>query len=370
MANDEKVRGSNGRSGARAVDTLHSVPPTDEAAPATTTTDTAVPAILDLTPELLGELARAMQNAVNHERERIAAIVSQGGAAHVERVRARAASEAEELRRLAEEDVDRIKDWSTTEIARIREEVSRRTGARRSSLEQYLTHHDAVTQREIESIESAIREYGETLKRFFTDMTRSGDPEEIARRASTLPPMPDLDEIGSAARAAAVSATGEIAVSGDSMAARDLAAGAAPSPWTESIASPEAPETVGGSADATVDMQAETGLIGVMDPADAEGAESTAEMGTLDAADSDQSVGAVATSVTPVEADATAVMDSPGDHEVTAESDRDSQPAESSDESTAASAPTEPHGAAVRLLRSIAPWTAPTNEQGGNDQPD
>ena len=183
MANDEKVRGSNGRSGGHgpAVDTLHSVPPADETASletasVTTTTEATVPAILDLTPELLGELARAMQTAVDHERERIAALVNQGGAAHVERVRARAAAEAEELRRLAEEDVDRIKEWSTTEIARIREEVSRRTGARRSSLEQYLTHHDAVTKREIESIEGAIREYGETLKRFFTDLMRSSDP--------------------------------------------------------------------------------------------------------------------------------------------------------------------------------------------------
>ena len=359
MANDEKVRGSNGRSGghAPAVDALHAVPPADEAASeetasVATTTDATIPAILDLTPELLGELARAMQNAVDHERERIAALVNQGGAAHVERVRARAASEAEELRRLAEEDVDRIKEWSTTEIARIREEVSRRTGARRSSLEQYLTHHDAVTKREIESIETAIRDYGETLKRFFTDLTRSSDPEEIARRAGSLPPMPDLDAIGSAARAAAVATSGGIE------------AGAVPSPWTESI------PAAGESAPATTieasggDMSTDGDLVAVMEPSNDPGAEASPEPETT-VGDTVVLAGTVDTSVTPLTAATESSMNAQEASETEAHGDGESG------ESPAEPAVTsEPHGAAVRLLRSIAPWTAPTSDQNGDDQPD
>jgi hypothetical protein len=356
MANDEKVRGSNGRSGGNApVDTLHSVPPTgesasEEAASVATTTDASVPAILDLTPELLGELARAMQNAVDHERERIAALVNQGGTAHVERVRARAASEAEELRRLAEEDVDRIKEWSTTEIARIREEVSRRTGARRSSLEQYLTHHDAVTKREIESIENAIRDYGETLKRFFSELTRSSDPEEIARRAGSLPPMPDLDAIGSAARAAAVSASD------------DVEAGTVPGPWTESIPAPTG-SVPGGQIEASGgDTSTDTGLVGVMDASNEPAAEASTEP---DATVGDTVMLAVDTSVTPV----TTVPESSMDAAAASGTETDGN-AESGESPAEPPAPSEPHGAAVRLLRSIAPWTAPTNDQNGDDQPD
>ena len=364
MANDEKARGSNGRSGGHgpAVDTLHSVPPADETASVetasvATTTEATVPAILDLTPELLGELARAMQTAVDHERERIAALVNQGGAAHVERVRARAAAEAEELRRLAEEDVDRIKEWSTTEIARIREEVSRRTGARRSSLEQYLTHHDSVTKREIESIEGAIREYGETLKRFFTELMRSSDPEEIARRAGSLPPMPDLDAIGSAARAAAVATSG------------DIEAGPVPSPWTEKISAPAEPTPSGAIEASSADTSTESDLVGVMDPSHAQEAEASAEPATT-TGDTVALPGPIDTSSTPVETEAIVAMDAPHLVEATAETAGDGESGDEPVQAPAAAAAAEPHGAAVRLLRSIAPWTAPTSDQGNDDQPD
>ena len=331
MAHEEKIRGSNGRSSshAPAVETL------PEAA--------AAPVAADQTPNLLGELARAMLSAADHERERIASVVGDSGTSHIERIRSRAAAEADALRRLAEEDVDRIKDWSTSEIARIRGEASRRTDARRASLEEYLAQHEAVVGKEIESVENAVAEYGETLKRFFADLTHSTDPSEIARRAGTLPPVPDLEAIGGAARSAALG-----------------------------LDTPEAP--------------APTGLVGVMEPdgtaiqqasADTTVADPTlaetpvAETATAEAASAD----AVAADAQPTEQPAAVddVSATPAPAAMGAAPDNGTGPAEGGTPSVAATSSgdavgaattpaVETQGAAVRLLRSIAPWTAPNHD--------
>ena len=320
----------------------------------TTTTDTTVPAILDLTPELLGELARAMQTAVDHERERIAVLVNQGGAAHVERVRARAAAEAEELRRLAEEDVDRIKEWSTTEIARIREEVSRRD--RRATVEPRAVPHPSrrghqARDREHRRRDPRVRGDPQAILHRPDALVR---PAEIARRAGSLPPMPDLDAIGSAARAAAVATSG------------DIEAGPVPSPWTEKIPAPAESAPSAAIEAPSADTSTESDLVGVMDPFQGQEAQASAEPATV--GDTVALPGPVDASITPVETEATVAMDAPHLVEPPAATAADGESGEAPVETPAAAA--EPHGAAVRLLRSIAPWTAPTSDQGTNDQPD
>ena len=335
MAHEEKIRGSNGRSSshAPAVETL------PEAA--------AAPVAADQTPNLLGELARAMLSAAEHERERIVAVVGDSGTSHIERIRSRAAAEADALRRLAEEDVDRIKDWSTSEIARIRGEASRRTDARRASLEQYLAEHEAVVGKEIESVENAVAEYGETLKRFFADLTRSTDPSEIARRAGTLPSVPDLEAIGGAARSAALGSD----------------APEAPAPMgLVGVMEPDG-AIQGASADTAVPDQA---------AAEAPVAETpTAEAPSAEAMPAD----AVAADAQPIEQPA-AVDDAsatPAPAAIGAAPDNGTGPAESGTPSVAATSSgdaigaattpaVETQGAAVRLLRSIAPWTAPNHD--------
>ena len=90
-----------------------------------------------LRPGFLAELAVAMRATAQKERERIAARVADDAAAHVEKVRARAAIETDELKRLAEEDVQHIQEWSASEMERIRAEADKKIEDRRSSLEEY-----------------------------------------------------------------------------------------------------------------------------------------------------------------------------------------------------------------------------------------
>lgn len=76
----------------------------------------ATEGVAGLRPGFLAELAVAMRATAEKERMRIAGKVSDDAAAHVEKVRARAAIETDELKRLAEEDVQHIEEWSAAEM--------------------------------------------------------------------------------------------------------------------------------------------------------------------------------------------------------------------------------------------------------------
>lgn len=274
----------------------------------------------NIRPAFLAELARAMQAAAERERERIDEVVTKEAAEQVEKSRSRAAAETEELRRLAEEDVARIKASSRAEIERIRRDADRRTDERRKNLEAYLAKHESIIATEIDGVGAAIRGYHDALDRFFVDFTSSTDPADIARRAGSLPAPPDLDVVRATARVNAVAALAN--------ASDDAAA--------ESMTDEPAPEAASDEPSST----AETGL-GVMDPDAVGRLEALADpSGELDVAS------------VPV----FAAAPPPDALYVEAEESVDAAVAESADHSNAA----------VRLLRSIAPWAS----QADQDEPD
>ncbi len=164
----------------------------------------AAAAAASVVPGFLAELTRAMQAAAEQQREHIAAVVADDAAGQVDTARKRAAVEAEELRRLAEEDVGDIQSWAADETERIRQEAGRRTDKRRQDLEAHLAKHDSIITSEIDGVAIAVQDYRSTLDQFFDELQDATAPAEIARRAGSLPPPPDLDAVRGAARAAAV----------------------------------------------------------------------------------------------------------------------------------------------------------------------
>lgn len=248
----------------------------------------------DPKPSFLAELAQAMQAAAGHERDRIAASVADDATAHIGRVKSRAAAETDELRRLAEQDIDQIAAWEETEIERLRATAARRTEERRERLERYLVRHAAIIDTEIEGVNGAVEGYRTVLGGFFDRLAGSNDPGEIARLASALPDPPDLDTVRAEARTAAIARFADE----DADAGEDDSEGPAPS----------GPE--GGTA----------GMVAVMEPA-------------VQAPDED----AESPAATPV--------DEPSG----------SADAPTADEATAPVA--EQATTVARLLRAIAPWT-------------
>lgn len=180
-----------------------------EAAPESATDAAPTNGGPDPTRGFLAELAHAMRGAAERQRERISADVDSAAEAHVEKVRARAATEAAELRRLADQDIDGIHSWSKEETIRIQQETERRIGTRREELQGYLVRHAAIIDGEVGQIEGAVRDYRAELDRFFAQLASESDPSGLARVADAMPPPPDLAKVGSAARAQAVAALAE-----------------------------------------------------------------------------------------------------------------------------------------------------------------
>ena len=141
----------------------------------------------DSTRGFLGELALAMRGAAERERERITAEVDAATEAHIEKVRLRAATEAAELRRLAEEDIDGIHAWSKEETIRIREETDFKIGTRREELQSYLIRHAAIIDGEVGHVEGAVRDYRGELDQFFARLVAEDDPAAFAQLADEMP---------------------------------------------------------------------------------------------------------------------------------------------------------------------------------------
>jgi hypothetical protein len=340
-------------------------------------------------PAFMSGLAMAMREAAVRERERISSTVAEDAAAHIEKVRSRAAVESEELRRLAEEDVEHVEQWSASEIERIKSEAAQRVDDRRSSLDEYLKQHDSIIDTEIEGVGGAVREYESTLDRFFAELAEITDPSEIVRRAGQLPSPPDLDEVRATARANAMSKFSE-ADAGDtgSSAAPIEAVAETVEPTAEAtqpVAQSEtASEVVGAAAIESSAVTAESGddgtLSGVMD----DGAGSVEPAETLEPAAEAEASAVEAEPVLAEAAVAEAVVaetEQPSEPvaEPVAEPvgvmDPDAQripswPAPAPEAPPVQIAPTiDNTSAAVRLLRSVAPWTAPTHagNRGSND---
>jgi hypothetical protein len=280
---------------------------------------------MSLMPSFLGELARAMQAAAERERKRIAGVIADDAAEHVETTQRRAAAESEELRRLAEEDLQRIDHWAVAETERIRREAQRRSAARRTDLEEYLTMHDSIIATEIDGVDSAVRTFRATLDRFFDELGAMSDPADIARAAGSLPTPPDLGAVRAVARAGAVA---------------QFAAEAEPARGGPESEAPSGPAADAGTETGVEPVVGVETSVGVMDPAAVGRAD-----GLSDAlGETDRDLG------DPPAAPAADPLHVPAD-----------DPAEG-----AVTGSVEHPSAAVRLLRTIAPWATP----GGNDASD
>jgi hypothetical protein len=215
--------------------------------------DRAEPPEAGAVPTFLHEIARQMQVAVDRERGRIAADTANSLEEHVRKVRVRAAAEAEELKRLAEEDVGRIHDWSAAESERLRLETEGRISARREDLERHLRQHDDLIEREISGTSEAVEEYQTQLDQFVDRLAGEREPTEIAQLASQLPEPPRVEEIASTARAAAIAQISRTEA-GDEPAASGGLVGVMDPSLSSQEASPTAPESVPAQTSVPTDV--------------------------------------------------------------------------------------------------------------------
>jgi hypothetical protein len=262
--------GTNG-SGPAGSDTPPNDDSTDPAAADATdavAADATADATADDSSAFLADLARVMQAAAGAERIRTAEESERRRAAHLELIRARETSGADELRVAAEGDIKAIDSWADTEIERIQSERERRTVSRRAELSQRLDDHRLLIGREVDAVEAAIAAYRAEVEAYFVRLDAEEDPVAIAKAAGSRPTFPDLDTIG------------------PDRAPVDLA-GRATSEGAAADATGDEPPTTGDEPPSTGDA----GLIGVMDTDAATG---SAELSGEGVATTDQPVEATA----------------------------------------------------------------------------
>jgi hypothetical protein len=194
-----------------------------------------------------GELVRAMRTTAAVERIRIAEDSEKRRLAHVERVRARQASEADRMRELASDDMKAIETWAAGEMKRIKLEKERRAKDLNEDLDLSLAEHSSRIDREIEGIETSIAAYLSEVDAFFDGLDQETDLVLIAKQAARRPIFPTLDAVAELdAVAAPEEAPAEVAVE-DTL--------------------PETPVAEGdGVAHEGADDAAEPAAVGVMDP--------------------------------------------------------------------------------------------------------
>jgi hypothetical protein len=152
--------------------------------------------------KFLADLTRAMQVAAEQARAATLDQFRSEGTVVVERIHARSATGATELRRHADDDVAAIKEWSKAEIARIREETERRVAARREQLEGQLERHAALVEHEIEKVRGRIASFEADMGQFFDDLVGEDDPAVFAARAASLPEAPSFEDLDDGAMTA------------------------------------------------------------------------------------------------------------------------------------------------------------------------
>lgn len=185
----------------------------DDADAAAATDDPATDATVDDSAVFLADLARVMQAAAAAERIRIAEDSERRRSAHLDLIRARETSEAEELEVLAAGDVQAIDSWADTEIERIQSERERRTTSRRGELAQRLDDHRLLIGRKVDAVEAAIAAYRTAVEVYFSRLDAETDPVAIAREAGRRPQFPELGTV-SPVDAAAGDAMGPTSESG------------------------------------------------------------------------------------------------------------------------------------------------------------
>jgi predicted nucleic acid-binding protein len=176
---------------------------TAEALPAEDTAQPAVPrptAVMSF----LAEIARAMQVAADQARDRIIVSIGENEVAQIEKIHLRATAESDELKKHADEDMSLVDAWRVDQIQRIRDYADRQITDRRRRLDESLTHHGALIETEVQSVQLAVQEYRASLDAFFGRLSEEMEPSTIARLAGTLPDPPDLQEVRADARSGAM----------------------------------------------------------------------------------------------------------------------------------------------------------------------
>jgi hypothetical protein len=145
--------------------------------------------------KFLADLTKAMQTAAEEERNKNLSQFQADAKTYVEKIHERSTTEANTLRRQADDDVAAVREWSKAEIARIREETETKITARKGRLETEIELHAAMIEREIELVQGRVAGFEDEMAQFFERLLAEDDPTHFATMAENLPEPPSFDDM-------------------------------------------------------------------------------------------------------------------------------------------------------------------------------
>lgn len=155
--------------------------------------EVAPPAAARKPNKLMADLAKAMQTAAEGARKDTLTKFAADAKAHIESINVDSAAEAADLRRLADDDIARIRDWSKAEIARIREETESKITGRKSGLDGELEEQAGTTERRVARVQARVDAFEAEMAYFFEVLLAEDDPTKLAAMAQSLPEPPDFE---------------------------------------------------------------------------------------------------------------------------------------------------------------------------------
>jgi hypothetical protein len=144
--------------------------------------------------KLMADLTRAMQQAAESARDETLERLQADATAFIESVHARSGTQADDLRRTADEDIAGIREWSKAEIARIREETDQRITDRKVNLDGELETHAARIEAQIERVQQHVARFEAEMAGFFERLLGEDDPTRLAGMAENLPEPPSFED--------------------------------------------------------------------------------------------------------------------------------------------------------------------------------
>jgi hypothetical protein len=220
--------------------------PIDSASDAATSPDAPAPSGSSAKPnKFMADLTKAMQGAAETAKADTLARFTADAKGHIENIHASTAVEAGELRKQADDDVASIREWSKSEIARIREETDERITHRKSRLEREIEAHSAEIEGRIERVQRRVDAFEAEMAAFFERLLAEEDATRFAAMAQSLPEPPPFDTETAEDRH---TAEASVAESDDLHAERAVVV----EPWPETLAE-SATETVDAPEAGTTD---------------------------------------------------------------------------------------------------------------------
>jgi hypothetical protein len=142
---------------------------------------------------LVAGLVKAMRQAAATARAEVVASFRVEADARAEAIRGESTTATEELKKVAEADVAAIKEWSRTELARVREETERRITDRKTQLVEETDFEASGLQERLDHLRSTVEAFEAEMASFFENLLAEADPARLAGLAERMPAAPALD---------------------------------------------------------------------------------------------------------------------------------------------------------------------------------